>query len=54
MTDTKKYRVVRGIDYGRKRAEPGDLVSDLPEKSIGWLLAQGHIEDPDDDKEDED
>lgn len=43
------YRVVRGVNYpgadgAAKRAEPGDLVDDLPEGSIDWLLADGAIE----------
>lgn len=42
------YRVLTGMDYpttkGNKRAEPGDVVDDLPRKSVGWLLSQGHIE----------
>lgn len=40
----KRYRVVRGLNYGTKRAEPGDVVTDLPSKSIPWLLEQGCIE----------
>lgn len=38
-------RPVRGIDYppGR-RAEPGDVVGDLPAKSVRWLLSAGIIE----------
>ncbi|HSW64403.1 MAG TPA: hypothetical protein VLH56_14010 [Dissulfurispiraceae bacterium] len=40
-----KYRVLAGMDYPPdKRAEPGDIVSDLPAKSVGWLLEQGYIE----------
>jgi hypothetical protein len=38
------YKVHAGIDYEGKRAEPGDIVSDLPNKSIGWLVEQGIIE----------
>jgi hypothetical protein len=46
----QSYRVLRGINYpnpdgmGEKRAEPGDLVDDLPEQSVGWLLDDGVIE----------
>jgi hypothetical protein len=42
--------VKTGLDYqpkGRgpeRRAEPGDVVDDLPTKSVSWLLEQGHIE----------
>lgn len=43
------YRIVRGVNYPgadgvEKRAEPGDLVDDLPEGSVGWLLDDGAIE----------
>ncbi len=43
------YRVLNGLDYpdgtgGEKRAEIGDVVTDLPASSIPWLLEQGHIE----------
>ena len=38
-----KYRVIHGLDYRDHRAEPGDIVEDLPAKSVDWLLKQGHI-----------
>jgi len=38
------YRVLVGLDYAGKRAEPGDIVSDLPPKSVGWLTAQNIVE----------
>lgn len=39
------WRVKVGIDYPPdRRAEPGDKVSDLPARSVGWLLEQGVIE----------
>jgi hypothetical protein len=38
------YRVLTGMDYAGKRAEPGEIVTDLPTKSIPWLKEQGHIE----------
>lgn len=38
------YRVLIGIDYAGKRAEPGDIVSDLPADSVTWLTAQGIVE----------
>lgn len=42
------YRVLTGIDYPPdKRAEPGDIVADLPGKSIKWLVACGAIEKSD-------
>ena len=41
-----QYRAVVGLDYPpNKRAEAGDIVSDLPEKSVTWLLASGFIEE---------
>lgn len=40
-----KYRVLVGLDYPpAKRAEPGDVVGDLPESSVKWLRKQGLIE----------
>jgi hypothetical protein len=41
------YRVLIGIDYAGKRAEPGTVVDDLPSKSVSWLVAQGVIEKAD-------
>lgn len=39
------YRVLVGLDYPPdRRAEPGDVVEDLPGKSIKWLTDQGLIE----------
>lgn len=47
----KKYRVLTGIDYPpRNRAEAGDVVSDIPAKSIKWLCEQGIIEPVDEEK----
>lgn len=39
------HRVLTGLDYppGR-RAEPGDVVDDLPKGSVRHLLTRGHIE----------
>lgn len=49
----KKYRVNRGLDYPpNKRAEVGDVVSDIPEKSIKWLLETNVIEALEDDIQD--
>jgi hypothetical protein len=40
------YRVLKGIDYPpNKRAEEGQIVSDLAPTSISWLLEIGAIED---------
>jgi hypothetical protein len=47
---TKAYRVVNGLNYppngkgDEVRAEPGDVVTDLPPKSVAYLLEQGDIE----------
>jgi hypothetical protein len=39
------YLVLKGIDYPpNKRAEAGEVVSDLPKDSIPWLLESGIIE----------
>lgn len=39
------YKVLTGIDYPpNKRAEAGDVVSDIPASSVKWLLDQGIIE----------
>lgn len=39
------YKVLQGIDYPpNKRAEAGQVVSDLPKDSIPWLLESGVIE----------
>lgn len=40
-----KYKVLAGIDYPpNKRAEAGEVVEDLPSKSVAWLLEVGAIE----------
>ena len=40
------HKVLIGIDYPPdRRAEPGDVVTDIPAASVGWLLAQGIIEE---------
>lgn len=42
-----KYKVNVGVNYrptpqsAEKRAEPGDVVDDVPAKSAKWLLADG-------------
>lgn len=39
------YEVLVGLDYNGDtcRAEPGDIVSDLPKASVAWLVEQGLI-----------
>lgn len=48
----KAFRVLVGINYptkgGEKRAEPEDIVTDLPAKSVKWLLEQGYVEEVED------
>jgi hypothetical protein len=40
-----KYKVLQGLDYPpSNRAEAGDIVEDLPTKSVAWLLEVGAIE----------
>lgn len=47
--DNRVYVAVVGIDYstptGEKRAEPGDKLTDLPAKSISWLLESRAIKE---------
>ena len=46
MAKNTEYKVLTGIDYSNgKRAEVGEVVSDLPKDSITWLLATGAISD---------
>lgn len=45
MAKNNEYKVLSGIDYPpNKRAEAGEIVSDLPKDAISWLLASGVIE----------
>ena len=41
------YRVLIGLNYTvgkeERRAEEGDIVSDLPKSAIGWLIECGAI-----------
>jgi hypothetical protein len=39
------YQVITGVSYAGKRAEPGDIVTDIPAESRDWLLEQGIIEE---------
>jgi hypothetical protein len=44
MAKNIEYKVLVGLDYPpANRAEIGDIVSDLPKESIGWLVSGGHI-----------
>lgn len=45
------YRVVVGLTYPpSRRAEPGDVVDDIPSRSVKWLREQGLIEPVDEPK----
>lgn len=39
-----KYRALVGLDLNGKSVEAGDVVSDIPEKAVEWLLKNGRIE----------
>lgn len=40
------YMVLTGLSYPPdKHAEVGDVVDDLPSKSVQWLINEGHVED---------
>lgn len=39
-----RYRVLVGLNYPPdRRAEPGDVVDDLPPKSLKWLVEQSCV-----------
>lgn len=44
---SKAYKVLNGIEYPVKgkerRAEIGDVVTDLPANAVEWLLDRGYI-----------
>lgn len=45
MTAAKRvFKVLTGLNVPGKRFEVGDVTDAIPVESIGWLLAQGHIE----------
>jgi hypothetical protein len=39
-----KYLVNQGLDYLNRRVEAGEIVDDIPAKSVAWLKEQGIIE----------
>lgn len=41
------HKALRGISYGNRRAEAGDVVTDIPASSVKWLIEQGIIEPAD-------
>lgn len=38
------YKALVGLEYNDKRVEEGETASDIPAKSVSWLLEQGLIE----------
>ncbi len=38
-----KYTVLSSLSYGDKTAAAGEVVDNIPPKSISWLLEQNHI-----------
>ncbi len=42
----ERYRVLRGVNYGAddRRAEPGDIVDDIPTTAVAFLRDEGAIE----------
>lgn len=42
-----KYKVLTGLTYGNRSVAAGDIVDDIPAKSIKWLREQGLIESAD-------
>lgn len=53
---SKTYLVKNGLNYpvrGKEiRAEAGDIVDNLPPKSVKWLLERDHIESIETEEED--
>lgn len=50
MATAKRFKALRGLNYPdgkgkEKRVEAGEVVTDIPEKSLPWLLAKGAIEE---------
>jgi hypothetical protein len=39
-----KYRALVGLDWEGMRVEPGEIVSNIPEDSLEWLLEDRLIE----------
>jgi hypothetical protein len=40
-----QYRALAGITFGKTFVAPGEVSSDIPAKSVKWLLAQKYIEE---------
>jgi hypothetical protein len=41
------YKALTGLSYGNKKVAAGEIVDDVPAKSIKWLREQGLIEQVD-------
>jgi hypothetical protein len=41
------YRALTGLSYGNKKVAAGEIMNDVPAKSIKWLRDQGLIEQVD-------
>lgn len=39
----KLYRVLIGLTYGRREVPAGEIVDDVPKRSVPWLLEMGAI-----------
>ena len=42
-----RYKALTGLTYGNKTVEAGEVVDDIPSKSIKWLRDQNLIEQVD-------
>lgn len=42
-TGHTKYKAVSDLSYGDKTVKAGEVVSDIPDESVSWLLRDGHI-----------
>ncbi len=42
--EVAEYRALVDLAYGDKRVSAGETVSDIPVKSLGWLLEGNYIE----------
>lgn len=39
-----QYKALVGLNYGDTRVEAGEVVNDIPDESLGWLLEGNYIE----------
>jgi len=38
-----QYRALVGLSFGDRQVSEGDVVEDIPEESLEWLLAGGYV-----------